>query len=93
MARPEGERTIEYKPQDAFAAAYLGTALGPLKISEQKIKAFCGGCDNLRPDNTCYTQEDQARYAARLQCGWAQVKGVRGNMVIDGFIPSRNSNP
>jgi hypothetical protein len=93
MAKPEGERKITFRIQDYFAAAYSGQSLGSQSISEEKIKAFCGGCDNLEQDNTCFTKGDQARYAERLDCGWASMGGVRGRMTIEGFIGPKNTKP
>ena len=49
-------------------------------ISEENIASFCKGCDHFKGKGipcSVVGSNDQARYAARKQCGWADVDGKR----------------
>ena len=57
-------------------------------IPESRITAFCKGCDHFKGEGIpcpVVKADDQARYALREWCGWASVKGVRGEMTAEGF--------
>ena len=52
----------------------------PRSIAEEKITAFCSGCDNFKGESipcAVVGSNDQSRYAARKHCGWATVDGKR----------------
>lgn len=80
-------REIDHKIQDFFAAAITGDkSYLSSQVEESVIAKFCNGCDRLQGNGVCKLDEnDQARYAARQQCGWASVNEVRGEMTADGF--------
>lgn len=89
MTERTSERIIQHLPQDIWAFWELGVPLHS-SVAEEKIAVFCRGCDQLKPDGVCYNgPNDQARYAARLVCGWASIKDVQGTMTVDGFIPRK----
>lgn len=86
----DGERRITPKWTEVAAPLmfpHLFNRLPAQRISERQIAIFCRGCDNLQPDNTCKYNDlnDQARYAARLDCGMACINGKPGIMTADGF--------
>ncbi|HWA52082.1 MAG TPA: hypothetical protein VG895_03450 [Patescibacteria group bacterium] len=59
-------------------------------IPELKITEFCRNCDWYKAEtNGCQIVDsnDQARYALRRWCGWANVNGKRGEMTEEGFKP------
>ena len=79
---------IEHRFQDALAFVVTGDGTYlRTNITKAEITRFCNGCDNLQGDGVCrFGARDQARYAARQEgCGWASVKGVRGQMTAEGF--------
>ena len=62
----------------------------PPGITEEDITAFCGPCDNLKPNNICslpVMNYDQTRYVARGFCGYVVVEGKVGKMTNSGFEP------
>lgn len=78
-------RQIVTNPQDIFAELTMAYTL-PASISEEDIAKFCKECDfSKAPVCSKVGQNDQARYAAREGCGWAEKDGVRGSMTADGF--------
>ena len=54
-------------------------------VEEATIESFCGACDFKGSVCEKVGERDQARYASRGWCGWAQVKGVKGQMTNNGF--------
>lgn len=79
-------RVIEPRIQDTFAEIQ-GYYMLPLSVSEKEIAEFCGPCDHHVVNGVCKLAggNDQARYVARNGCGWASVKGQRGDMTSEGF--------
>lgn len=84
----EKGRYIQLMIEDVYAAAILGYSLPPQFISEADIAKFCNGCDFSKTEVcTKVKSNDQARYAARKGCGWAEKDGVRGSISVEGFKP------
>ncbi len=95
----EGNRVFKTGAQDVLnseeaVAAAINSGLAPEAferhetIPESKITAFCKPCDHFKGEGIpcpIVKSDDQARYALREWCGWASVKGVRGEMTAKGF--------
>ena len=61
-------------------AAEVGMENGTgLAVAESQITSFCTGCDKFKGEGKpCFVgANDQARYAARGWCGWAEIDGER----------------
>jgi len=50
-----------------------------MAVAESQITTFCQGCDFSKEGSPCSRvgSNDQARYAARGWCGWAEINGER----------------
>lgn len=83
-------RIITRRIQDHVASMMVGRE-SPLteEVAEDTISKFCSGCDYMRDHGICTKvgSNDQGRYVARQQCGWASVGKIRGEMTFEGFKP------
>jgi hypothetical protein len=62
------------------------------RFTEKDITDFCGACDRFVLNELCTLATnnvdlDQFKYVNRRWCGWAAVKGARGEMTEKGFKP------
>jgi hypothetical protein len=65
------------------------------QVSEGEVRAFCSGCDNLRPNNVCRLVGESRQGVATIlgHCLWAAEDGTRGIMYRTGFQKGRVRKP
>lgn len=63
---------------------------GPGIIYDDEITAFCGSCDNFKPNLYCKLEKIVDRQESIVRIGWcdnATVNGRPGTMTKTGFNP------